>query len=170
MPADAYYQPRLAMVYRRLDGRATLEPIDSSSSETGQEVFERIKKQYHQLARRENRLWCFALLLTRLEVGVAEIRWALTDFTRTEISGTRVELGDFERYNLFSEGIRHPALLANESDFLMKYGSLALIAADATYPYAGQQLLVVYSTADKEKIAWLLLLALILSPALGLIV
>ena len=88
----------------------------------------------------------------------------------TKVTGTTVELRDFEQYYLFSEAIRHPALLANEPDFLIEYGSLSLCESDVLDELVGQQVLVVYSTADKEKIAWLLLLALILSPALGLIV
>ena len=88
----------------------------------------------------------------------------------TEINGTRVDLRDFEQYQLFTEAIRRPALLANQSDFLIEYGSLALSKTDGIYGLAGQQVLVVYTTADKEKIAWLLLMALILSPTLGLIV
>lgn len=189
MQNTAPYQHRLAIVYRRLNGPATLEPVIVSSSDTGQRVFEIIKGKQHEISRKESRLWFFNPLLTRLEVGIAEIRWVRiwkshkhettllicfkqtsTDNKTTEISGTRVELKSFEQYNLFSEAIRHPVLLANEPDFLTEYGSLALGKPDGIYGFVGQQVLVVYPTADKEKIAWLLLLALILSPALGLIV
>lgn len=77
---------------------------------------------------------------------------------------------DFIQNNLLSEAIRHPGLLAHEHDFLVEYGSLALSKPDEKYGFIGQQVLVVSPTADKEKIGWLLLLSLILSPALGLIV
>ena len=94
----------------------------------------------------------------------------LTDDKTTKVTGTTVELRDFEQYHLFTEAIRHPALLANELNFLMEYGSLILSESAGLDGLVGQQVLVVYTTADKEKIAWLLLLALILSPTLGLIV
>ncbi|KAL8649992.1 MAG: hypothetical protein Q9226_005338, partial [Calogaya cf. arnoldii] len=126
------------MVYRRLDKRATIEPVMVNSSDTGQQVFENMKAKQQELARMESRRWFFNLLLTRLEVGIAEIGWVrareahkdqnhithlleqtFTDNKTTEISGTRVDLKGFEQYSLFSEAIRHPALLANEPDFLL---------------------------------------------------
>ncbi|KAL8846661.1 MAG: hypothetical protein Q9221_008268 [Calogaya cf. arnoldii] len=177
------------MVYRRLDGRATIEPVTVNSSDTGQQIFENMKAKHQKLAKSESRLWFFNLLLTRMEVGIAEIGWVRTskadkshnhvahlleqtfaDNKTAEISGTRVDLKSFEQYNLFSEAIRHPALLANKPDFLLEYGSLALGEPDVVHGFAGQQVLVVYRTGDKEKIAWLLLLSLIMSPALGIIV
>ncbi|KAL8868437.1 MAG: hypothetical protein Q9198_008178 [Flavoplaca austrocitrina] len=170
MQNNAAYLHRLALVYQRLNGPATLEPVTVHNSDNGQHVFENIKRKQYDIARTESRLWFFNLLLTRLEVGIAEIRWTLTDDKMTKVTGTRVELRDFEQYHLFSEAIRHPALLANEPDFLIEYGSLSLRESDVLDELVGQQVLVVYTTADKEKIAWLLLLAFILSPALGLIV
>ncbi|KAL9034846.1 MAG: hypothetical protein Q9180_005182 [Flavoplaca navasiana] len=170
MQNNAAYELRLAMVYQRINGPATLEPITVHSSDTGQHVFNNMKKRQYNIARMESPLWFLNLLLTRMEVGIAEIRWTHTDNKTIEISGTRVELRDFEQYHLFSEAIRHPALLANEPDFLMEYGSLILCESGGLDGLVGQQVLVVYTMADKEKIAWLLLLALILSPALGLIV
>ncbi|KAL8891545.1 MAG: hypothetical protein Q9215_001409 [Flavoplaca cf. flavocitrina] len=170
MQNNAAYQHKLALVYQRLDGPMTLEPIIICTSDTGQLVFDSIKKKQYDLTRTESRLWFLNLLLTKLEVGIAEIRWTHTDDKMTKLDGMRVELRDFEQYHLFSEAIRHPASLANEPDFLMEYGSLILRESDDLDGLVGQQVLVVYTIADKEKIAWLLLLALILSPALGLIV
>ena len=177
------------MVYRRLNGSATLEPVMVTSSDTGQRVFEIIKRKQQAISRKESRLCFFDLLGTRLEVGVAEISWVRrrrshkhettlligfqqisADNKMTEIGGTRVDLKSFDKYNLFSEAIRHPALLAKEPSFLTEYGSFALGKPDSIDGLVGQQILVVYSTADKEKMAWLLLLALILSPALGMLV
>ncbi|KAI4111540.1 MAG: hypothetical protein LQ339_000411 [Xanthoria mediterranea] len=189
MSNSVSYQHELAMVYRRLNGPATLEPVMVSSSDTGQRVFEIIKRKQRAISRKESRLCFFDLLRTRLEVGIAEISWVRTrrahkhettsligfqqipaDNNMTEIGGTRVDLKSFDKHNLFSEAIRHPALLAKEPSFLTEYGSFALGKPDGIYGLVGQQVLVVYSTADKDKMAWLLLLALILSPALGLIV
>ena len=160
-----------------------------SSSYTGQRVFEIIKRKQQEISRKESRLWFSDLLWTKLEVGVAEIRWVRTrrshkyeptlligfqqipaDKKLTEIGGTRVDLKSFDKCNLFSEAIRHPALLAKEPSLLTKDGSLALGRPGGVHGVVGQQVLVVYSTANKEKMAWLFLLALILSPALGLIV
>ncbi|KAI4253967.1 MAG: hypothetical protein L6R42_007377, partial [Xanthoria sp. 1 TBL-2021] len=145
------------MVYRRLNGRATVEPVRVNSSDTGQQLFEIIKGKQHELAKLESRMWFFNLLWTRLDVGIAEIRWTSTNRNKTEVDGARVDLKSFEQHNLFSEAIRHPALLANEPDFLTEYGSLALGKPDGIYGFVGQQVLVVYPAADKEKIAWLLL-------------
>lgn len=75
MQNNTAYQHRLALVYQRLNGPATLEPVTVHSSDTGQHVFENIKKKQHDIARTESRLWFLNLLLTRLEVGIAEIRW-----------------------------------------------------------------------------------------------
>ncbi|KAL8684947.1 MAG: hypothetical protein Q9224_006050, partial [Gallowayella concinna] len=84
----------------------------------------------------------------------------------TEPDGIRVDLKGFERERLFSQAIRHPSLLAKETNFITEYGSFALGKPGGWH---GQQVLVVYTVPDKEKIAWLLLLSLILSPALGII-
>ncbi|KAL8996923.1 MAG: hypothetical protein Q9169_003682 [Polycauliona sp. 2 TL-2023] len=170
MQNSAPHQHKLALVHRRRHGSATLESITVSSNDTGQCVFENIKKKQYELSRRESRLWFLNLLFTRLEIGIAEIKWTLIYTKTTDDSGIRVDLRGFERYNLFSEAIRQPALLANERNFLEEYESLILAKPDDLCGFVGQQVIVVYTTADKEKIAWLLLLALILSPALGLIV
>ncbi|KAL8917464.1 MAG: hypothetical protein Q9172_005844 [Xanthocarpia lactea] len=168
MQDTAPNQHSLAMVYQRLNGQATLEPIIVNGSDTGQQVFENVRKKQYELSRTESRLWFFNLLMTRLEVGIGEIRWALTD--QKESSGARVDLKGIIQDKLLSEAIRHPGLLAHEHDFLVEYGSLALSKPDGAYAFIGQQVLVVSPTADKEKIGWLLLLSLILSPALGLVV
>ncbi len=68
-------QHRLAMVYRRLNGQATLEPIIVTGSDTGQQVFENVREKQHELSRKDSRLWFLNLLTTRLEVGLGEIRW-----------------------------------------------------------------------------------------------
>lgn len=96
-----------------------------------------------------------------------------TDDVDTGGSGMRINLRQgFERDNLLSQALRHPGLLAHESYFMGEYGygSLALSQRDSIHGFAGQQVLVVYTVVDREKIAWLLLLSLILSPALGIIV
>ncbi|KAL8726804.1 MAG: hypothetical protein Q9166_006486 [cf. Caloplaca sp. 2 TL-2023] len=160
----------LAVVYRRLSGKATLEPIAFDSSDTGQRVFEKVKAKQQDLSRTESQLWVFKLLITKWETAIAEIKWALTALEDTDDSGMRVDIKGFERDNLFSEALRHPGLLANEPDFITENRSLVLDKPDRIHGYAGQQVLVVYAVADKEKIAWLLLLSLILSPALGVIV
>ncbi|KAL8663478.1 MAG: hypothetical protein Q9168_008084 [Polycauliona sp. 1 TL-2023] len=170
MQDTAPRQPKLAVVYRRLNGSTTMEPIAVSTSNTGQHVFENIKKKQYELSRKESRLWFFNLLSTKLEIGIAGIGRILPDSKMTDPSGARVDLKDFERYNLFSETIRQPELLANEVNFIEEHQSLLLREPDGLYGFVGHQVLVVCTTADKEKIAWLLLLALVLSPALGLIV
>ncbi|KAL8773671.1 MAG: hypothetical protein Q9209_001437 [Squamulea sp. 1 TL-2023] len=170
MKEKVLHQHNLALVYGTLGGKQTLEPIIVNGGETGQEIFEKVNRKLYKLLREESRLWFLKMLWTKMEVSIAEIRWTLTD-KETACHGMRVDLTPgFEQHNLFSEAIRHPNLLAHESDFLMEYKCLALSKPDAIHGFAGQQVLAVYTVADKERIAWLLLLFLILSPALGLIV
>ncbi|KAL8721259.1 MAG: hypothetical protein Q9181_007751 [Wetmoreana brouardii] len=164
------YQQKMAMVYRRLNGKATLEPLVVNSMDNGQQVFDKVKEKQYELLRREGRMYSFGLLLARLEVAVAEIKWTLTDTHETNNGGTRVDLEKYERNNLLTEAIWNPNLLANESAFILKHGSLALDKEYAIHGLSGQQVLLVDTVGDKEKIAWLLLLFLILSPALGIIV
>ena len=75
MHDTAAYKHRLALVYQRLNGPPSFEPITVCRSDTGQHVFENIKKKQYDIARTESRLWFLNLLLTRLEIGIAEIRW-----------------------------------------------------------------------------------------------
>ncbi|KAL9025465.1 MAG: hypothetical protein Q9196_005718, partial [Gyalolechia fulgens] len=85
-------------------------------------------------------------------------------------NGTRVDLTSLERHNILTEALRYPELLANESNFVLEHESLALQEKDEWRNLAGQQVVVLYTVGDKEKITWLLLLMLVLSPALGVIV
>lgn len=94
----------------------------------------------------------------------------LTHTEEARNGGTRVDLQKYERDNLLTEAIYDPDLLINESAFIMKHGSLALDREAEIRGLTGQQVLLVNTIGDKEKIAWLLLLFLILSPALGIIV
>lgn len=84
-------------------------------------------------------------------------------------NGTRVDLTRLERDPILTEAFQHPGLLANESNFTLEHESLTL-QEDQWRNLAGQQVVVLYTVGDKEKIAWLLLLLLVLSPALGTIV
>ncbi|KAL8785870.1 MAG: hypothetical protein Q9213_003102 [Squamulea squamosa] len=154
MAEQLVYQHRLALVYGTLSGKQTLEPIIVNYSETGQQIFKKVNGKLYDLLKQESRLWCLNLLWRRIEVAVAEIRWTLTDGKEIGSSGMRVDLTPgFEQHRLFSEAIRHPNLLAHKSDFLMEYKSLALSKPDAMHGFAGQQVLAVYTVADKEKIA-----------------
>ncbi|KAL8806461.1 MAG: hypothetical protein Q9200_005032 [Gallowayella weberi] len=155
----------LATVYCRLDGQATLETTIVDNVDTGQRVFEKIKEKQREISKMESRLWFLGLLVTRLQVGTAELRRTLTIPKDTEPDGIRVVVKGIEQDSLFSEAIRHPSLLAKETDFIAEYANIALGKPDEWH---GQQVLVVYTVPDKEKIAWLLLMSLILSPALGI--
>ncbi|KAL8703170.1 MAG: hypothetical protein Q9201_003646 [Fulgogasparrea decipioides] len=137
--------------------------------DNGQQVFNKVKEKQYKLSRLEGLLYSFRLVLARLEVAVAEVKWTLADTNETYNGGTRVGLEKYERDNLLTEAIRNPSLLANESAFILKHGSLALNKEYAIHGLSGQQVLLVDTVGDKEKIAWLLLLFLILSPALGII-
>lgn len=84
-------------------------------------------------------------------------------------SGPRVDLRKYERDTLLTEALRYPDLLASESNFILEHENLTLRRADEQRGLAGQQVLVIYIVGDKAKIARLLLLLLVLSPALGAI-
>ena len=189
-PLEEPSHPRkLAMVFRRFNGRASLEPIDVDSTDSGQQILEKVRAKQRELMVMESRMCCLHLLWTRAEAAIAEIKWvrdpdniwdgigsvltqkqSLTDTKPDGHNETRIDLKNFERDSLLTEALRDPALLANKSDFVLEYDNLALAGANEWRSLVGQQVLLVYIVGDKLKIAWLLLFLVILSPALGTIV
>lgn len=63
------------MVFRRLNGKAILEPIGLSSLYSSQQVFQEIKQKHLELVKSKSRFFWLAPLFTRLEVGIADIQW-----------------------------------------------------------------------------------------------
>ncbi|KAL8719024.1 MAG: hypothetical protein Q9225_003905 [Loekoesia sp. 1 TL-2023] len=170
VPEESRQEQKLAMVFRRFNGKATLEPLAVNNTESGQQIIEKVKAKQRKLVATEGRMCCLNLLLTEEEAAIAEIKWILADTKPDGNSGPRVDLRKFERDTLLTEALRHPDLLANESNFILEHENLTLRVADEQRDLAGQQVLVVYIVGDKVKIARLLLLLLVLSPALGAIV
>ncbi|KAI4129903.1 MAG: hypothetical protein LQ338_001988 [Usnochroma carphineum] len=170
MQNEPVHQQKMSMVYRRLNGKATLEPLEVNNWDSGQQVFEKVKARQHELSKMDSRLSRSSQLLTRLEVAVAEIKWTVTDPDESQNGGTRVDLERSRRDNLLTEAIHNPRLLANESSFIKRHGGLTLRKGAAMDGLAGQQVLLIDTVLDKGKITLLLLLFLILSPALGIIV
>ncbi|KAL8808396.1 MAG: hypothetical protein Q9223_007402 [Gallowayella weberi] len=169
MPTAPSHQCKLATVHRRLNGTITLKPTVVESHDSGQRVFQKILQTQRKGLRKDCRLVLFELLYTKLEIAIAEIEWAFRDPDIAERDNIRIGLRSCEPHDLFSQAIQHPRLLAKEMDFLTEYGNFVLSKADSIQDFAGQQALVVSTVVDKEKVAWLLSLALILSPSLGLI-
>ncbi|KAL8750847.1 MAG: hypothetical protein Q9184_006273 [Pyrenodesmia sp. 2 TL-2023] len=186
-PAQA--KQKLAIVFHRLYGNAILDPIEVSSLDTGQEVFRDLKHKYLKLLRSESRTYWLRLLFVRMEVEIAEIRWVrprdsaewkthkltpaeqtISDMTEKGHSGIIVDLDRRRRHALLTEAIRNPCILANEPAFIANCESLLIGTGINLHNFAGQEVLVVCTAGDKEKIAWFLLLFLILSPVLGFIV
>lgn len=160
----------LAMVVRGLDMKATLVPVIVDSTDSGQQILEKVKAKQQQWVIGKSRTCYLNLLWTRLEIAVAEIKWNATRAKPDYENGTRVDLARFERNIILTEALRYPDLLANESNFILEHENLTLREEDEWRNLAGQQVVVLYTVGDKEKIAWLLLLLLLLSPALGIIV
>lgn len=75
-------QQTMAMVYQRLNGKATLEPLVVNNLDTGQQVFGQVQKKLHELSRQESRLYRSALRLTRMEVAIGEIKWVRVEHLR----------------------------------------------------------------------------------------
>ncbi|KAL8994676.1 MAG: hypothetical protein Q9188_007000 [Gyalolechia gomerana] len=161
---------KLAVVLRGLDGKATLVPVAVNSTDSGQQILEKVKAKQQEWMRAKGRACCLNLLWTRIEIAIAEIRWNSISTKPNRENGTRVDLTRLERNPILTEAFRNPSLLANESNFILEHESLTLREEDQWRNLAGQQVVVLYTVGDKEKIAWLLLLLLVLSPALGIIV
>ncbi|KAL8951147.1 MAG: hypothetical protein Q9222_002854 [Ikaeria aurantiellina] len=141
-------QQRLALVYRRLNGNATLEPTLINDTDNGSQIINRVKDKQWQLLKLDGQLWPFTPLLTKLEAATGEIKWALNERHKGEGS-TRVYLASFERDNRFTEAIRNPHLLANEQAFGQTYEDLILVDHDTVYNVAGQRVLRTF--ADSKK-------------------
>lgn len=73
VPAQA--KQKLAVVFRKLNGKAMLDPIEVSSLDTGQHIFRTLKEKHLELAKSQSHGYWLQLLFTRLEVEIAEIRW-----------------------------------------------------------------------------------------------
>ncbi|KAL8714525.1 MAG: hypothetical protein Q9220_001473 [cf. Caloplaca sp. 1 TL-2023] len=71
----SFGQQKLALVYQRLNGNATLEPINVSSTDSGHHIFNVVKKKQRQLLKLDGQLWPFILLMTKLEAAIGEIKW-----------------------------------------------------------------------------------------------
>ncbi|KAL8685069.1 MAG: hypothetical protein Q9218_007992, partial [Villophora microphyllina] len=164
------YERKAAIVYRKLNGKAMLVPLMVNSMDNGQRIFEKMKDQQHGLLRSDGHLHRLTALFTRLEVAIAEIKWTLTDTKGRWNGKTRVDLERYEKNSLFTEAMQNPCLLANEAAFILKHENLSLERSEEIQDLTGQQVLVVDTVGDKGKMAWLMLLFLVLSPAMGLIV
>ncbi|KAI4136508.1 MAG: hypothetical protein L6R39_007758, partial [Caloplaca ligustica] len=84
--------------------------------------------------------------------------------------GTRLDLEMRTRHARYTEALRNPDILADEPTFLLHRKSLTVDKEAVLQGLAGQEVLVIVTVGDKEKIAWLLLLCVVLSPVLGIVV
>lgn len=66
---------KLAVVLRGLDGKATLVPVAVNSTDSGQQILEKVKAKQREWMRAKGRAYCLNLLWTRIEIAIAEIRW-----------------------------------------------------------------------------------------------
>ncbi|KAL8868107.1 MAG: hypothetical protein Q9174_005212, partial [Haloplaca sp. 1 TL-2023] len=170
MPNDTHYRRRLAMVYRRLDGKATLEPLDVVSISSGQEVFDSARNRLQECSSSDSWFSRFALFFSKLDVTIAEINWILIDTIKFDNTGVRVDVKRYETDSLLTEAIYKSSLLANETNFMSMHENLLLDEGGTTHSLAGQQVLLIDTVSNKRRIAWILLLCLVLSPILGMIV
>lgn len=99
-----------------------------------------------------------------------EPRQTLYSTSENKNDGIRVDLGNRRKDDLLTEALYNPHLLTNEPAFILKHDNLVLQRKDEVRSLAGQQVLLIDTLGDRVKMALLLLLFLILSPALGIIV
>lgn len=90
--------------------------------------------------------------------------------TEKGYGGILVDLDRCRRHALLTEALQNPRILANELPFISKCESLLIETGNEFHNLGGQEVLVIHTVADKQKIAWFLLLFLILSPVLGFLV
>ncbi|KAL8803110.1 MAG: hypothetical protein Q9182_003360 [Xanthomendoza sp. 2 TL-2023] len=170
MQTGPSHQCKLATVHGPLNGIMTLEPTVVDRHDSGQHVLQKFLQNHRKVLKRDSRLWFLKPLGTKLKVAVADIRWAFRDPDVAEREHIRIGLRNCESHDLFSQAIQHPCLLAKEVNFIIEYGNFVLGNADSIHNLAGQQALVISTVVDKEKVAWLLSLSLmILLPSLALI-
>lgn len=68
---------------------------------------------------------------------------------------------------LFTEAFHHPHLLAHESTFVQDNSGFAIGLPGDGHSLIGQEVLLIRRRSNKVKIAWLLGLLLVISPAVG---
>ncbi|KAL9576002.1 MAG: hypothetical protein Q9212_007478, partial [Teloschistes hypoglaucus] len=159
MQNTSTYEQELAIVYRERNGRATLVPLTINSTDSGRQIFEKIRDKQRAMSTLHSRLTSLLLLLARYEVATAEIRWTLYSTSENKNDGIRVDLGNREKDNLLTEALHYPRLLADEPAFILNHDSLSLQRKGGIHSLAGQQVLLIDTVGDKVKMAWLLLLA-----------
>ncbi len=71
---------------------------------------------------------------------------------------------------LLSEAFHHPHLLAHESTFVQDNARFAVGLPGVGHSLIGQEVLLIRRRSNKVKIAWLLGLLLMVSPAVGTMV
>lgn len=100
----------------------------------------------------------------------SQVYQTIFDANANKGGGLRVDLDACREQPLLTEALHRPEILANEPTFISNCDSLIVEPRDTFHNLAGQEVLVIHTVGDKRKIAWFLLLFLILSPVLGLIV
>lgn len=75
VPDEARQEQKLAMVFRRFNGKATLEPLTVNNTDSGQQIIEKVKAKQREVTAAEGRICCLNLLLTQEEAAIAEIKW-----------------------------------------------------------------------------------------------
>ncbi|KAL9597040.1 MAG: hypothetical protein Q9219_005415 [cf. Caloplaca sp. 3 TL-2023] len=169
-PYTPTYRQRLAIAFRNRHGIATLKPVDINNTDDSEHIIKNIKATQNELNATERQAWYLNLLWLRTEVAFAKIVWSVSDTRPHSNKETRVGLEKFERDDLLSEAFRYPAILANDRNLISKRQDLILTQAEELLDLTGQHVIVIHTVGDKGKIARLLLLLLLLSPALGMIV
>ena len=71
---------------------------------------------------------------------------------------------------LLSEAFHHPQLLANEFTFIQDNAHFAIGSLETRHSLVGHEVLLIRRRSNKRKIAWLLVLLLVISPAVGTLV
>jgi hypothetical protein len=83
----------------------------------------------------------------------------------------RVNLRDCEQNSLLTEAFSNPRMLHREQDYIANnsHFAVATVPSDIGSRLEDQKVIVIRRVLNKEKIAWLLVMILVMSPCVGTI-
>lgn len=82
----------------------------------------------------------------------------------------RVSLEGYKHDTLFSQAFHNPELLQRQESYAVTLESYAPRFTESDPTFSGQSVVIINKVLNKAKIAWVLILLLIISPGLGVAV
>lgn len=185
-----------AIAVQYLDGRAVLINATITEEAGGELVFSSAKKQISRVVTTKWHQRLIGKLLMGLVVGTARVKQVIQCGPQPRsrgnqgppISPPRVYLQDFTLDPLLTEALHNPQLPLHPAAYSLNADYSGSSPADndkalCHQPFSndvdsnsiitciehdGQEIIVVRSVIDRAKVAWLLILLLLFSPALGI--